>query len=201
MARRLWQGTDGKETLRWLKATPGCGWRSLGRHTCLIQDRWVQRHGHRQTLTIFSPPGSPRTCRWADACAKSLSQVHLFVIPRTVACQAPLSMEFSRQEHWRGLTFPSPGNFPDPRIEPGSLASPALAGGFFTTSAPWADVEFSNLRSLQEDVLEINPLFISQWKCAYSPGVPSIRVYSGSLEMCTEIYKPFYLVKTWFHFQ
>ena len=39
-------------------------------------------------------------------------------------------MEFSRQEYWSGLPFPSPGDFPDPRIEP---VSPALAGGFFTT--------------------------------------------------------------------
>ena len=53
----------------------------------------------------------------------------------TVARQAPLSMGFSRQEYWTGLQFPPPGDLPDPRIEPTSLASPALAGGFFTTSA------------------------------------------------------------------
>ena len=41
--------------------------------------------------------------------------------PRTVACQTPLSMESSRQEYWSGLPFPSPGNVPDPGIEPGSL--------------------------------------------------------------------------------
>ena len=44
-------------------------------------------------------------------------------------------MEFSRQEYWSGLPFPSPGNPPNPGIEPTSLASSALAGGFFTTSA------------------------------------------------------------------
>ena len=54
--------------------------------------------------------------------------------PRTVARQAPLSMGFSRQEYWSGLLFPPPGNLPDPGIEPGSLRSPALAGGFFTNS-------------------------------------------------------------------
>ena len=43
-------------------------------------------------------------------------------IPWTVALQAPLSMEFSRQEYWSGLPFPSPGNLPDPGIEPGSPA-------------------------------------------------------------------------------
>ena len=52
------------------------------------------------------------------------------------AHQVPLSMEFSRQEYWGGLPFPSPGYLPDPGIEPTSLASSALAGGFFTTEPP-----------------------------------------------------------------
>ena len=52
-----------------------------------------------------------------------------FATPWTIACQAPLSMGFSRQEYWRGLPFPSPGDLPDPGIEP---ESPVLAGGFFT---------------------------------------------------------------------
>jgi len=55
------------------------------------------------------------------------------VTPWTVARQAPLSMGFSRQEYWSGLSFPSPGDLPDPEIE---FASPALAGGFFTTEPP-----------------------------------------------------------------
>ena len=54
---------------------------------------------------------------------KSLSHVRLFVTPWTVAHQAPLSMGFSRQEYWSGLPFPSPGDLPDPGIEP---RSPAL---------------------------------------------------------------------------
>ena len=53
---------------------------------------------------------------------KSLSHVRLFGTPWTVAYQAPPSMGFSRQEYWRGLPFPSPGDCPDPRIEPGSPA-------------------------------------------------------------------------------
>ena len=53
----------------------------------------------------------------------------------TVACQVPLSMGFSRQEYWSGLPFPSLADLPDPGIEPTSLMSPALAGGFFITSA------------------------------------------------------------------
>ena len=44
------------------------------------------------------------------------------VIPQTVACPAPLSMEFSRQQYWSGLPFPPPGDLPDPVIEPGSPA-------------------------------------------------------------------------------
>ena len=53
---------------------------------------------------------------------KSLSHVLLFVTPWTVASQAPLSMGFSRQQYQSGLPFPSPGDLPDPGIEPGSLA-------------------------------------------------------------------------------
>ena len=67
----------------------------------------------------------------------SLSRVQLFVTPWTVARQRPLSMEFSRQEYWRGLPFLPPGDLPSPGMEPGSLKPPALAGGFFTTSATW----------------------------------------------------------------
>ena len=65
-----------------------------------------------------------------------LSHVWLFVTPWPVARQAPLSMEFCRQENWNGLPFLSPGDLPDPGIEPVSLGSAALAGGFFTTEPP-----------------------------------------------------------------
>ena len=54
---------------------------------------------------------------------KSLSRVRLFTTPWTVAYWAPPSMGFSRQEYWSGLPFPSPGELPDPGIEP---RSPAL---------------------------------------------------------------------------
>ena len=63
--------------------------------------------------------------------------------PWIIVHQAGLSMEFPRQEEWvakkkkkSGLPFPSPGNLPDVRIEPASLASPELAGRFFTTEPP-----------------------------------------------------------------
>ena len=56
--------------------------------------------------------------------------------PWTVDYQALLSMGFQRQEYWSGLLFPSPRDLPDSGIEPTSLASPALAGGFFTVEPP-----------------------------------------------------------------
>ena len=63
--------------------------------------------------------------------------VWLFVTLWTVALQASLSKELSRQEYGSGLPRPSSVALPDPGIEPAYLASPALAGGFFTTSAIW----------------------------------------------------------------
>ena len=70
-------------------------------------------------------------------CACTLSRVQLFETPWTVACQPPLSMEYSRQEYWSGIPFPIPGNLPDPGIQPASLGSLALADGFFITNATW----------------------------------------------------------------
>ena len=70
------------------------------------------------------------------SCACVLSYVWLFVTPWTIACQASLSTEFSRQEHWSGLPFPTLGALPNPGIETTSLTSPALAGSFFTTVPP-----------------------------------------------------------------
>ena len=65
-------------------------------------------------------------------CAQSLSCVQFFVTPWTEARWAALSMEISRQEYWRGLPFPPPGDLSDPV----SLESLALAGGFSTTESP-----------------------------------------------------------------
>ena len=64
---------------------------------------------------------------WISEVVKSLSRVRLFVTPWTVAYQVPLSMGFSRQECRSGLPFPSPGDLPDPGIEPGSPALQADA--------------------------------------------------------------------------
>ena len=62
-----------------------------------------------------------------------LSHIPRFVTLWTVARQAPLSMEFSRQEHWSSCHFLLQGDLPDPGMELASLASPILAGRFFTT--------------------------------------------------------------------
>ena len=64
---------------------------------------------------------------------KSHNCVQLFAIPWTVAYKAPLSMEFSRQEYWSGFKFPSPGDIPDPRIEP---RSPALQADVLPSEPP-----------------------------------------------------------------
>ena len=76
--------------------------------------------GRQPTERIYGEP----------VCACELSRVQLCASLWTVARQAPLSMGSSRQEYWRGLPCPLPGDLPDPGVE---LVSPALAGGFFTT--------------------------------------------------------------------
>ena len=65
--------------------------------------------------------------------AQSLSHVQLFATPWTVACQAPLSMGYSRQEYWSGFPFPPPGDLSDAGIKPVSPVAPALADRFFIT--------------------------------------------------------------------
>ena len=79
------------------------------------------------TVFIFSP------------CMHShFRRVWLFMTPWTVASQVPLSMGFSRQKYWSWLPCPPPGYLPDPGMEPGSLMSPSLAVGLFTTSTTWS---------------------------------------------------------------
>ena len=77
------------------------------------------------------------SCMCTRVCAPSVSHVRLFAAPQTVVHQAPLPMEFSRQVYWSGFPFPTPGDLPNPGIEPTSPLSPALAGRFFTHCATW----------------------------------------------------------------
>ena len=91
---------------------------------------WHSAQHTRRRATIYST----FTKWWAGCCAvHTLSRVWLCAIPWTVARQAPLSLEFSRQEYWSGLPFPSPGDLPHGGTE---RASPTLAGRFFTNKPP-----------------------------------------------------------------
>ena len=78
-----------------------------------------------------------------------LTGVRLFVTPWTVARQAPLSMGFSRKEHWSGILFSPPGDLSDPGIEPVSLVSPASAGRFLSTEPLEKADQNRNERPLQ----------------------------------------------------
>ncbi|CAI9157934.1 unnamed protein product [Rangifer tarandus platyrhynchus] len=73
---------------------------------------------------------------YMHVCVCVLNRVQLFVTPWTVAHQAPLFMEFSRQEYWSGLPFPPSGDLPDPGTKRQSLASLALTDGSLTTAPP-----------------------------------------------------------------
>ena len=87
------------------------------------------------TMGHGGPRNSQSTCSMFVLCAHLLSHVRLFETPWTVAHQAPLSMMDSPGKNSGvGKPFPSPGDLPNPGVEP---ASPALAGGLFTTSATW----------------------------------------------------------------
>ena len=86
--------------------------------------RWYTSLGHSRCRFSFK--------KWKVK-VKSLSRVWLFATPWTVAYQAPLSMGFSRQEHWSGLPFPSPGDLPDPGIK---LGSPAFQIDALTSEPP-----------------------------------------------------------------
>ena len=78
----------------------------------LLQDHRRETEGFYST--IKEVPSSRCICQ-------VLSHVQLNLTSRTVACQVPLSMEFSKQEYWSGLTFPTPGDLPDPGIKSVSL--------------------------------------------------------------------------------
>ena len=72
-------------------------------------------------------------------CAYSLSCVRLFATPWAVACQAPLSMGFSRKEYWSGLPCPPPGDLPNPGVEP---RSPALQADSLPAEPPGEPINY-----------------------------------------------------------
>ena len=92
----------------------GCSGQTLAEKIPIIFYRFYHRHSYVCVLSCFS-------------------YIRLCATPWTVARQAPLYMEFSRQEYWSGLPFPPPGDLPNPGTEHASLLSPALAG--------WIDIK------------------------------------------------------------
>ena len=89
-------------------------------------------------IMLAQLPGLPSRARSYPVCCNVcvLSHSQLFVAPGTISYQDPLPMEFSRQEYWSRVPFPSPGYLPDPGIKPSSPASHELMGKFFTTVPP-----------------------------------------------------------------
>ena len=116
---------------KWINADPGSRWKSA----------WAEP----------MCPQNPTHLLQESMLSSLFSRVQFFATLWTVVCQAPLPMQFSRQEYWSGLPFPLPGDLPDPGIEPTSLMSPGLAGRFFTISTTWDTI----LPALHRLILQI----------------------------------------------
>ena len=107
-------------------------------------------------------------CGCEHARTPQLSCVRLSATPWTVACHAPLSMEFSRQEYWSGLPFPSPGDLPNPGTE---LRSPALQVDSLPSEPPRKPRKgkegnfFKDSGELLPNTFALNWLY--QWKCTF----------------------------------
>ena len=97
---------------------------------------------------------------------KSLSRVRLFVTPWTVAYQAPLPMGFSRQEYWSRVQFPSPGDLPNPGIEPGFPALQTDADwrkGILNTAIPYSGIHCSHKKK------QGTSIYSSPWRMEWLP--------------------------------
>ena len=97
------------------------------------------------SFTVDRPKVRRRSCNYGGLVAKLCLTL---ATPWTIACQAPLSMGFSRKEHRNSLPFTTPEDLPNPAIKPTFLTSPALAGGLFTTSATW-EAQITGCRTLK----------------------------------------------------
>ena len=129
---------------------------------------------------------------------KSLSRVRLFATPWTVAHQAPPSMRFSRKEYWSGLPFPSPGDLPDPGIEP---RSPALQADALTSEPPgkprmlscfsrvWLSVTLCTCSPPGSSVHEILQERILEW-VAIPFSRPRDRTWSPALQVDSLPFEP-----------
>ena len=116
-------------------------------------------------------------------CAQSLGCVRLFVTPWTVPRQAPLSMGFSRQEYWSGVPSPSPGDLPDPGVEPLSSASPAPQADSLPSEPPGKPMSTgAGSLSLLQGIFPTQELNQSLVLCRQI-------LYQGSPHIHTTIYK------------
>ena len=104
-------------------------------HFTLGGGRFNKQGNSHTTRLVLVGCETSRSLHPPECVTQSLSRV-CSVTSWIVACSTPLSMEFSSKNTWSGLPFHSPGDLPGPRIEPASLASPALVGGSFTTEPP-----------------------------------------------------------------
>ena len=142
LARPLSSGGSGSQ-----REPPVTGWRDRTSSCWGSKSFGSPKATHQEsTPIVIAQPGPISACdthqgntaiyQYTDGWFSMLCCVWLFVTPRAAVCQASLSMGFSKQEYWSGLPFLSPRKSPVPGIEPTSLASPALTGGFFTTAPP-----------------------------------------------------------------
>ena len=110
-------------------------------------------------------------CFWLQnkahvCCAKCFSHIWLFATLWPAAHQAPPSMGFSRQEYWSGLTCPPLRDCPHPEIEPASIMSPALAGGFFTTCPTLWDEFMIHLANKEDASSPLSTQHQAPWYCS-----------------------------------
>ena len=103
-------------------------------------------------LIPFNSSENVTNLRSIDHSVCVLSRVWLFATPWTVVRQAPLSMEFSRQEYWSGLPFPPPRDLPNWGFGPASPVSPALAGRFFTAYDIRIDHTYTKKKKISENL-------------------------------------------------
>ena len=155
-----------------------------GPHKCLSSFQGLDCSLVFRTLSIRilqDAVGSPGILRSSWSCTLLLFSCQVlsdsFSTPWTVAYQALLSMEFSRQEDCNGLPFPTPGDLPNLGIKP---MSPALAGGFFTTRSTWENISSVQFRlSVVSGSLRPHRLQYITFPCPS----PTPRFYSNSCRL------------------